>query len=449
MGVFNGETAAGRGLRQYFSRQCEELSTLLDQEVDDGQLVFYRKFVFNYTALLRASTDAGEGVPKVELLEEYGLKYVLSTLSKMISILKFKSGGNLENMFQNMLTSLMMSTMTMEHGLGFKGTDYTPLLELISMERNCRGYSRGLASVTVLYLFIVGFETGGGGAVVFKHGVELPMLSKMHEEVNRMYFSKEFKAAEIALKLDDVQPVDSLGLGFEESLRRFRASVANTTKSDLIELYYWNQNNFYNFTLPPSVFKKLIAFKHYLHPHLFGTISRCLNKFPEPILSIGRTKDKTRHASTMDSEEKGPDEACTSGYDESTSKVKDKQVDFTRYDKSSQVSVHEVRRPEERESRIHAESPRDPVLDEPMKIIKNLYEGQLEFAKVKLQKMESQLHILANSLQLSQMTNENMRNRIKLLEKQVEPSSENNLDVELERERQKYGHLEQMYNVST
>ncbi|UKJ88152.2 hypothetical protein MACJ_000595 [Theileria orientalis] len=444
MGVFNNDTTTGRGLKQYFSRECEQLSSLLDQEFDDGKLVFYRKFVFNYSALLRANIDTGEGHSKVDLLEEFGLEFVLNTLSKMISILKFKSGGNLENIFQYMLKALLCSTMTMGYGLGFKGTDYTPLLEFITMERNYGGNSRGLASVVMLYLFIVGFGMDENGVVGSKDRVDLAMLSKMHENLNSLYFSKEFKAAEMALKLDDIQPVDSLGLGFEESLRRFRACISNTTKNDLIELYYWNQNNFYNFSLPPSLFKKLIAFKQYLHPHLFGTISRCLSRFAEPILSLDTTKDKTRHADTMDNDKRRA-LAGTSGFDEAASKGHDKTVDYTRYDKSSQVSVHEMKG---FDGRFHSVPLSNNVLDEPMKIIKNLYEGELDFAKAKLLKMESQLHILANSLQLSQMTNENMRNRIKLLEKQAEPSKEN-LDVELERERQRYCHLEQMYNVST
>ncbi|UKK00557.2 hypothetical protein MACK_000631 [Theileria orientalis] len=448
MGVFSGETTTGRGLKEYFSRECEELSSLLDQEFDDGKLVFYRKFVFNYSALLRANIDTGEGHSKVELLEEYGIKFVLSTMSKMISILKFKTGGNLENIFQYMLKALMCSTMTMDYGLEFKSADFTPLFELISMERNYGGHLRGVASVVLLYLFIVGFGMEENGVVGYEERVDLVMLSKMHEELNSLYFSKEFKAAETALKLDDIQPVDSLGLGFEESLRRFRECIANTTKNDVIELYYWNQNNFYNFSLPPGVFKKLIAFKQYLHPHLFGTISRCLSRFTEPILRLDTTKDKTPYINRMDNDDKRAFVAGTSVLDESTGKGNDTSVNFTRYDKSSQVSVHETKRSEESESRFHTEPSSNNMLDEPMKIMRSLYEGELEFAKAKLLKVESQLHILASSLQLSQMTNENMRNRIKLLEKQVEPSNEDNLDVELERERQRYCHLEQMYNVS-
>lgn len=122
---------------------------------------------------------------------------------------------------------------------------------------------KGIASVILVYLIMMGIIPDE----------KVKNLGLMCEHMKRLYQSVEFKASEVALKADNINPVDTLGLDFDQVVNCFLNNLLKTAVTDFLELFYWNFNNYYNFSLPPQVFKFLIMFKLYIHPHIFGQLS--------------------------------------------------------------------------------------------------------------------------------------------------------------------------------
>lgn len=67
MGLFGSFSVLGESLNAYISNSCNEFSLALNQEFEEGKIIFYKKFFLNYTLIL-LSTDPLSDAPVVIII---------------------------------------------------------------------------------------------------------------------------------------------------------------------------------------------------------------------------------------------------------------------------------------------------------------------------------------------------------------------------------------------